>query len=74
LVTGQLIADVTPLPAGANPAAGAAGASSGAPATGGNSTATPLGVLAATAVIILLLGLGAGRELRWRRSASPLSS
>jgi hypothetical protein len=71
-VTGELISDVIVPPRGAGVVAGSPSTAGGGSndATG---SPTPLGALAATAVIILLLGLGAGRELRWRRPAPPLS-
>ncbi len=72
LVTGQLIADVTPLAAGASPLVRrSAGSAAAAVAPRRPGTASPLGAIAGGLAIVVLLGLGAGRELRgagWWRS------
>jgi PKD repeat protein len=72
LVTGRLVADVIPLSPGASPlvqrSPGSAAAAPARPKPTGNS---PLAVIGGGLAIVLLLGLGAGRELRgpgwWRR-------
>jgi len=67
LITGQLISDVTTLPAGASPLVRsvAAPAVSAPPARQALRTST-LPALAGALGVVLLLGLGAGRELRGR--------
>jgi PKD repeat protein len=70
-VTGELISDVTPLPAGTSPLvhsvrAPAATAPPARQATAGSLSLVP--ALATALVIALLLGLGASRELHGRRS------
>ncbi len=70
VVVGQLVSDVTPISAAA---AARELSSSGAPTAppsprpGGSS---PLTAIAAGAIVIILLGCGARRELRWRRHPS----
>ncbi len=69
LVAGLLISDVTPLPPGSSPlvhtvAAPSATAPAVRRAVAGSSTLAPIG---AGLAIVLLLGLGAGRELRWHQ-------
>jgi hypothetical protein len=70
LVTGRLISDVITLPAGASPLVHVTPAAAAAPpqvrqATSSRNLAVPGGALA----VVLLLGLGAGWELRGRRRA-----
>lgn len=64
LVTGRLVADVTPLSAGASPlvrrSPGRPAAASSRPKPARNS---PLPIIGGSLTIVLLLGLGAGREL-----------
>ena len=65
LVSGQLISDVTTLPAGASPLVhSAAVPADSAPPARQAVRSSPVPVLAAALAIVLLLGLGAGRELR----------
>jgi hypothetical protein len=65
---GRLVSDVTPLPPGESPLVHAvAGPLATAPAVRRAISASPLPVLAAGLTIFVLLSLGAGRELRWRR-------
>jgi PKD repeat protein len=65
LVTGRLVADVTPLPAGASPLVRTSpGSAAAAPPP--NTTNSPVAVIAGCLAVVLLLGLGAGRELRGR--------
>jgi len=71
LVTGRLIADVTPRAPGASPLVRRSpGSAAAAVAARRQTTASPLGAIAGGLAILLLLGLGAGRELRgpgwWR--------
>lgn len=71
LVTGRLVADVTPLPASASPLVRQSpGSAAAAPAPPTHTTTSPAPVIAACLGVVLLLGLGAGRELRgpgwWR--------
>ena len=75
LVNGQLISDVTTLPAGTSPLVHsvAAPAASAPPARQAVRT-SPVPALAAAFGVILLLGLGAGRELRGRRGWRALRS
>jgi hypothetical protein len=73
LVTGRLISDVITLPAGASPLVHATPAAAAAPpqvrqATSSGSFALPAGALA----FAVLLGLGAGSELRGRRRARAM--
>lgn len=64
LVTGRLVADVTPLPANASPLVQRSpGSAAVAPARAGNTTNSPVAVIAGCLAVVLLLGLGAGREL-----------
>jgi len=74
LVTGQLISDVLTLPPGASPLVRsvAAPAASAPPARQAIRTST-LPALAGALAVALLLGLGAGRELRGRRAWRPSS-
>jgi PKD domain-containing protein len=68
LVTGQLISDVTTLPAGASPLVHSVPApTTSAPPARQAIRTSLLPALAATLAVVLLLGLGAGRELRGRR-------
>ncbi len=68
LVTGRLISDVTPLSPSASPLTRPAPAAAAAPAAVRQATRTSaLPIVLAPLAIILLLGLGAGRELRGRR-------
>jgi PKD repeat protein len=71
LVTGRLVADVTPLPASASPLVHQSpGSAAVAPAPPAHVATSPAPVIAACLAVVLLLGLGAGRELRgsgwWR--------
>jgi PKD repeat protein len=71
LVTGRLVADVTALPAGASPLVQPSpGSAAAAPSPPRPSASSPLAPVAGCLAIVLLLGLGAGRELRgpgwWR--------
>jgi PKD repeat protein len=64
LVTGRLVADVTPLSADASPLVQRSpGSAAVAPARAGDTGNSPVGVIAGCLAIALLLGLGAGREL-----------
>ncbi len=68
VIDGRLISDVTPLPPGASPLVQVvnnplATAPAVRPVTRGSLVA----VLASGILVVLLLGLGAGRELRGRR-------
>jgi PKD repeat protein len=64
LVTGRLVADVTPLSAGASPLVQRSpGSAAAAPQRPRPSTSSPLAVIGGGLAIVLLLGLGAGREL-----------
>ena len=67
LVTGELIGDVTPLPAGASPLVHSIAAPASAPPARQATHTSRLPALAAALIVALLLGLGAGRELRGRR-------
>jgi PKD domain len=68
LVTGRLISDVTPLPVGSSPLVDVTPAVAAAPPAVRQATrTTALSALAAALVVIVLLGLGAWRELRGRR-------
>jgi hypothetical protein len=74
LVTGRLISDVTPLPVGSSPLVHLTPAVAAAPPAVRQATGTTtLSALGAALVVIVLLGLGAWRELRGRRrpAASP---
>jgi PKD repeat protein len=71
LVTGRLVADVTPLPASASPLVRESpGSAAAAPAAPTRTATSPVPVIAGCLAVVLLLGLGAGRELRgagrWR--------
>jgi hypothetical protein len=66
LVSGELIADVVPLPAAASPLVHPVQTASAAAPARQAIRASRLPALAAVAVIVLLLGLGARRELRGR--------
>jgi hypothetical protein len=66
-VTGQLVGDVTPLPAGASPLVHAVAAQTSAPPARQATHTSRLAALAGALAVVLLLGLGAGRELRGRR-------
>jgi PKD repeat protein len=71
LVTGRLVADVTPLTASASPLVRAApGSAAAAPAQPTQTATSPVPLIAGCLAVALLLGLGAGRELRgpgwWR--------
>ena len=77
LVAGLLISDVTPLPPGASPLVHTAPARPAtAPPARQAIRATLLPALGGGLAVLLLLGLGAGRELRGRRRwrALPLGS
>jgi hypothetical protein len=64
----MLVSDVTPLPPGASPLVSQARSSRGAaPPVRRATSVSPLPALAAGLVVIVLLGLGAGQELRGRR-------
>jgi PKD repeat protein len=64
LVTGRLVADVTPLPAGASPLVQRSpGSAAVAAARAAHTTNSPGGVIAGSLAVVLLLGLGAGRQL-----------
>lgn len=68
LVTGRLISDVTPVPANASPLVKVAqGPPATAPAIRPATTVSLVPALAAGFAVVLLLGLGAGNELRGRR-------
>ena len=68
LVTGRLISDVTPVPANDSPLVKLAqGPPATAPAIQPATSASVVPALAAGFVVLLLLGLGAGNELRGRR-------
>jgi hypothetical protein len=67
LITGQLIADVTPLAPGASPLVHSVAAPTSAPPARQATRTSRLPALAAALVVALLLALGAGRELRGRR-------
>jgi PKD repeat protein len=72
LVTGRLISDVLPLSAGASPLVhDVPAAAATAPALGHTARASIVPIVATGLVILLLLGLGAGRELRGRRRWRP---
>jgi PKD repeat protein len=71
LVTGRLVADVTPLPASASPLVRESpGSAAAAPAPPTHTATSPVPVIAGCLAVVLLLGLGAGREMRgagwWR--------
>ena len=68
LVTGELISDVTPLPADASPLVSALPAPVAAAPSRGDSGTSALAVVGLGLAVVLLLCLGAGRELRGRRS------
>jgi PKD domain len=75
VVTGRLISDVTPLPVGSSPLVHVTPAAAAAPPAVRQATrTTALSALGAALVVIVLLGLGAWRELRGRRrpAASPI--
>jgi PKD domain-containing protein len=67
-ISGRLIGGVALQPAGASPLVHtlAAGGAAAAAVRRGVS-ASPVAAIAAGLAVVLLLGLGAGRELRWRR-------
>jgi PKD repeat protein len=65
LVTGRLVADVIPLPAGASPLVRTSpGSAAAAPPR--TTAQSPVAVIAGCLAVVLLLGLGAGWELRGR--------
>ncbi|HEX3831802.1 MAG TPA: PKD domain-containing protein [Solirubrobacteraceae bacterium] len=75
LVTGRLVADVTPLPASASPLVRESpGSAAAAPAPPTHTARSPAPVVAGCLAVVVLLGLGAGRELRgpgwWRTPRS----
>jgi len=73
LVSGQLVGDVTPLAAGASPLVRLVPAAvATAPPARQAVRASLLPAFGAGLGVLLLLGLGAGRELRWRRRRSTL--
>lgn len=68
-VAGQLISDVIPLGADASPLVHVVPATAAsAPPARRTIRATPLTAIGAALAVVLLLGLGAGRELGWRPS------
>jgi hypothetical protein len=72
LVTGRLISDVLPLSGGASPLVhDVPAAAATAPALGHTARASIVPIVATGLVILLLLALGAGRELRGRRRWRP---
>ena len=72
-ITGLLISDVRPLPVGASPLVRVVPAQqAAAPAVREAASASTVPVIAASLAIVLLLGLGAGRELRSRRVGRTL--
>ena len=75
LVTGRLISDVSPLPVGSSPLVHLTPVAAAAPPAVGQATrTTAMPAIGAALVVIVLLGLGAWRELRGRRrwrAASP---
>lgn len=69
LVTGRLISDLRPLPLGASPLVHPLhGSPAAEPAVREAVRTSPLPVLTGTVAVMLLLALGAGRELRGRRA------
>jgi hypothetical protein len=71
-VTGRLISDVLPLSPGASPLVhDVPAAAATAPAIGHTARASIVPIVSTGLVILLLLGLGAGRELRGRRRWRP---
>lgn len=74
-VTGLLISDVTPLPAGASALTPTAKTAT-APAVRRAASTSPLAAIAGVLAVVLLFALGIAREWRWRRPthAQPLSS
>jgi len=73
IVSGRLIGDVTPLPAGASPLVHVVPAPlATAPAARRPIRASALPALAAGLAVVLLFSLGAGRELRGRRGRRAL--
>lgn len=70
LVDGRLIADVTPVPPAASPLAGGADAAAVADAARGAQASSPFAAVGGALAVVLLLGLGAIRESRWRRLRS----
>jgi hypothetical protein len=74
IVVGQLISDVTPLPPGESPLvhqAAATAPSEQAQAVRQATTTSVLAGIGAALLAIAIFGLGAGRELLWRRSWWP---
>lgn len=68
LVTGRLISNVTPLPAGSSPLVHAeSGVTGTSPPLRRPTSASILPALAGALVVFALFTLGAGRELRWQR-------
>jgi MYXO-CTERM domain-containing protein len=67
-VTGQLVSDVTPLPAGESPLVHIeAGVVATSQAARTPSDASPLGPIVGGLAVVALLALGARRELRGKR-------
>jgi hypothetical protein len=73
-VAGQLISDVVPLPAGASPLVHVVPAVATAPPARRAIRASLLPVFGAALAVLLLLGLGAARELGWRPAWRALRS
>ncbi len=72
LVTGQLVSDLTPLPAAASPLVYSVRVPApSAPPAAQAVRESAIPVLAGVLAIALLLGLGAGRELRGRQALRP---
>jgi hypothetical protein len=70
LVDGRLIADVIPVAPAASPLAGGADAAAVADAARGAQASSPFAAVGGALAVVLLLGLGAIRESRWRRLRS----
>ena len=68
-VSGRVLGTVEPLPGGIEKLEQTAASAGSAPALAGPAGPGPWALIAAFAVVLLLLGLGAGRELRHVRSA-----
>ena len=73
-VDGRLISDVRLLPASASPLVHALPSGGTAPVLRRRSGPSPLPALAAALGVVVLFGLGAGREMRWRVAARSLRS
>jgi len=70
VIVGQLISDVTPISAAAAARELSASGSPTAPPPPRPGGSSPLTPIAAGAIVLILLGCGARRELRWRRDPS----